>query len=640
MIQLHVPGLSAWGAGLLIGAALAGAGADAQAQAPRPDTPTQGFATRAEIVLVDVAVLDSRGRPVTDLTADDFTVSVAGRARPIQSAQFIASAPATTTSAPNQPRDIGSSSNTLTTSGRLLLIVVDEANLRFGAGRAVVRSAEGLLSRLAPGDLVGVAKLPDGGGVEFTTNRARVIEALGQVNGRSQPPLGLSVRVYLAEAEDLDRGGRGDWTDALLRECGEPSGTPNYEVCLTAMENTAHELLQTESAKARDTIGRLDRLITSLSAAQAPVTIVFISEALFLGRDAGLLNGMAAAAARSRVTLNVVRPAPEMFSVADRGAPPSRNLDDAHKLGLEMLAGTLRGGFYQVVGNGAAAFERISTELSGHYLLGIAPVSEDRTGRERRLRVEVNRKGLTIRARPNFVIREDSVEAPLGEAAQLQRLLAAPLATPGLPIKVATYNLTNESDDRVRVLISAEIGEGMAAAADVNVGLLVIDANGAAVRNDAGAVQISPVDPQSPSPGLYLTSAVLAPGEYSLRLGAIDASGLAGSVHHPIAARLTPIAGGLQVSDLVVAPAPGPGQFPWSRHRRSSPTNDSPLCSKAGWRMPPAWLESRCGSKLPGTNAARRSCMRRRRRMPRPAVHDALSRACWPWGRSPPASTW
>jgi len=537
-------------------------GARAQMPAPTPEAAAQRFSTRADIVLVDVAVLDNRGRPVTDLTAADFSVSVAGRPRPIQSAQFVVSNPATSIAAPATPRDAGSTTNTLAGSGRLLLIVVDEANLRFGAGRAVVRSAEGLLSRLAPGDLVGVLKFPGGGGVEFTTNRTRVIESLGQVTGRNQPSLGLSVRVYLAEAADLERGGRGEWTDALLRECGQPSGGPDYEVCVSAMETSASDVLQTESAKARDTMRRLEAVIKGLAAAQAPVNLVFISEGLFLGRDPALLTGISAAAANARVTLNVVRPAPELFGAAERGAPPSLSLDDAHKLGLEMLAGTLRGGFYQVSGNGAAAFDRISMEWSGHYLLGIAPLDEDRTGRERRLRVEVNRKGLTVRGRPHFVVREDADEAPLGAPAQLQRILAAPLATPGLPIKVATYNLTNEADDRVRVLISAEIGEGMATTADLNVGVLVLDANGTVVRNSAGAGPISPVDSRSPSPGLYLTSVVLPPGEYSLRLGAIDATGLAGSVHHPIAARLTPTAGGLHLSDLIVAPAPGPGQVP------------------------------------------------------------------------------
>jgi hypothetical protein len=66
----------------------------------------------------------------------------------------------------------------------------------------------------------------------------------------------------------------------------------------------------------------------------------------------------------------------------------------------------------------------------------------------------------------------------------------------------------------------------------------------------------------APSPGLYLTSALLPPGEYFVRLGAIDGTGAAGSVHHPLTARLSPTAGGLQLSDLVVAPTPGPGQTP------------------------------------------------------------------------------
>ena len=68
-------------------------------------------------------------------------------------------------------RDV--SSNDGPTSGRLLLFVIDENYLRVGAARAVLRTAERVMKRCAPGDLVGLARLPTGrGGVEFTTDRS------------------------------------------------------------------------------------------------------------------------------------------------------------------------------------------------------------------------------------------------------------------------------------------------------------------------------------------------------------------------------------------------------------------------------------------------------------------------------------
>ena len=60
--------------------------------------------------------------------------------------------------------------------------------MRAGSSRAVTRTAETLMDRLAPGDMVGLARLPIGvGGVEFTADRARIKAALANVvrHGRS-----------------------------------------------------------------------------------------------------------------------------------------------------------------------------------------------------------------------------------------------------------------------------------------------------------------------------------------------------------------------------------------------------------------------------------------------------------------------
>ena len=60
-----------------------------------------------------------------------------------------------------------------------MLFVVDDGHIRVGGSQAIVRTSEMLLEQLAPGDLVGVARLPTGvGSVEFTTDRQRVRDAL------------------------------------------------------------------------------------------------------------------------------------------------------------------------------------------------------------------------------------------------------------------------------------------------------------------------------------------------------------------------------------------------------------------------------------------------------------------------------
>src|ERR1051325_6159101 len=62
----------------------------AQTQAPSSD-PVQGptFRTGVDLIAVDVAVGDGRGRPIDDLHAADFTVKVDGEVRRVVSAELV-----------------------------------------------------------------------------------------------------------------------------------------------------------------------------------------------------------------------------------------------------------------------------------------------------------------------------------------------------------------------------------------------------------------------------------------------------------------------------------------------------------------------------------------------------------------------
>ena len=111
------------------------------AQEPAAQQPKPAFETRAELVLVDVNVVDREAKPLPTLTASDFTLEVNGQPRPIASVQFISTAPTNTT--PAAPREAAASSNETATTGRLLLFVVDEGSIRVGSARGILRTARG-----------------------------------------------------------------------------------------------------------------------------------------------------------------------------------------------------------------------------------------------------------------------------------------------------------------------------------------------------------------------------------------------------------------------------------------------------------------------------------------------------------------
>ncbi len=535
-------------------------------QAPRPT-----FETKAELVLVDVNVVDREAKPVPTLTAADFELQVNGQPRAIESVQFISTVPTNTT--PATPRQTAYSSNDSATTGRLLLFVVDEGNLRIGASRSVMRTAQTLFDRLAPGDLVGLSRIPTGvGSVEFTTDRKRITDALLKVTGTVANRTGMT-KVNIGEAWALDNNDMSTWQQAIDRECAGETG-PGLDACAGAVESDGRSLLSEASARSRGTIAALEGLLAGLAQVRMPINIVMISEGMFVARDRQNMREIGRKAAEARATIHIIRPGQSFFDMDDISAPGvSRFFDDGLlSEGLEQLAAQTRGTLATVNGSATNAFDRLGRELSGYYLLGFEPTEADRRGKEHRIRVEVKTRGLTVRARPTFVLRETETAASAATAIaatpmeQLSEVLRQPLPSRGLPMRVASYANIDSGSAKVRVVISAEFGDPATTEMELPMGILVFDKNDRAVFNRAALMPLAPASVRGESPRMILTSLLLDPGEYTLRIAAVDEQGRAGSVHHTINARLTRAGGGLNVSDLMLVPqAPDGNDLPRPR---------------------------------------------------------------------------
>jgi VWFA-related protein len=537
--------------GLLGGPLLAAQAGDRQ---PKPQ-----FETRADVVLVDVNVVDRDGNPVNNLTAGDFTLHVNGQPRPIYSAQFISSRGVEAVA--ELPRLTDVSSNTGASSGRLLLFVVDENYLRSGSARSVLRTAEQVMGTLLPGDLVGLSRLPSGrGGVEFTTDRNRIRRALSQQMGMQ--PQKTSLEIRLSEAAAFERNDQFVWEQVINRECGSAEGFAR-EACIDELEAQAKTTLTDARARTRVSISAMEQLAARLATLNAPVNIVLLSEGLYIGEDRGNLTQLAELAARARISFFVVQPDESMFDADKPKTFGGFSEDSELAQGLEQLAGLTRGEYFKVSTSGAGAFARIAREISGYYLLGFEPTEADRTSRDRRIKVEVKRRGVTVRARATYAVADrDAAMTSLAPAEQIKHLLLAPLPSAGLPMRVATYSVNNPGDSRVRVILSAEIGEAATGEVEVPVGVLVIDNNDRVVFESTSPMRLLPASGRASSPPLLLTSLLLDPGEYTLRLAAVGTDGASGSVHHTIDARLESIGGGFTASDLILTAELGAGELP------------------------------------------------------------------------------
>lgn len=562
-ISLSVAGAAAvvWGASFHAVVAQSGA-----PPAPQTNVGRAQFESGAELVLVDVSVTDNSGRPVTDLSAADFDLDVNGQSRPIAGLQYISTVVETPAEPP--PPDTPSS-NDSPTSGRLMLFVIDDGHIRVGGSQAVLRTSEMLLDQLAPGDLVAVARLPTGAGsVEFTTDRRRVREALRRPAGNPSGTF-ASQQVQVSEAFALETGDIDTWQRAVAREC---AGTIGIDIgsCADMLEAEARIALTDASARAVQTLRYLDQLFIRLARLNTPVNVILISEGLFVGRAPTSMVDVSRRAAEARVTLHVVRPTTSMMGDASRASAPGMTYtfdDFLMRDGLEQLASQARGRVLQIsAGTGAGTFERLNRELSGYYLIAFEPTAADRTGRQRRIKLQVRRRGLDVRARPTFALnRETATTAAINGGSRerepeavVKELLGSPLPDRGVPIRVATFNVAEPGGDRVRVLVAAEIGEPTREPAEWQTGILITDRDDKAAAGSVSRMILAPATPRQASPRLLQTTVLLEPGEYTLRLAVVDTEGRSGSVHHTIRAGLTRTPGRQEVSDLLVAAEPTP----------------------------------------------------------------------------------
>jgi hypothetical protein len=92
------------------------------------------FRAGVDLLPIDVTVVDGQGRPVLDLGAGDFTVFVGGTPRKVVSAEWIPMSGLREAPAETAPE--GYSSNALAANGRLIVLAIDQPNIRAGEGFA------------------------------------------------------------------------------------------------------------------------------------------------------------------------------------------------------------------------------------------------------------------------------------------------------------------------------------------------------------------------------------------------------------------------------------------------------------------------------------------------------------------------
>ena len=515
----------------------------------QPPPPKPSFQSSVEVTSLDVTIVDDRGKPVTNLTPADFSVKIDGNVRRVVTAEWVPLGGETAAPLPPTAPE-GFSTNEGVPTGRLIVIAVDQPNIRFGGAMAIARAANGFIDRLLPSDRVAVAGIGLGApATVFTSERARIKQAIARMVGQKAPELRATHSISLTEAIAIERGEPGSLEQVVSREC---SGMSSRDVaaCQLEVELEARDKGRNANQAATDTLNQLGALFAGLRSIDAPKTLIFISEGFVLN-DLARISELGAMAASSRTSLFALRLDSGLFDITATRAPVNAFGDrQAQGEGLETLAGATRGALFNVTGSGDAIFDRILSELSGYYLLGVESDGRDKDGKPHPIRVEVSRRGAIVRSRRQLINAGSDRPAPRSPRAAASAALSSPLLMTALPVRLASFALQGPERDKVQLLIHADVGTDYPSSKVVSVGYVITNREGKVVDTKSADMRLLPVMTGVPSSLQYVTGASLPPGEYTMKLAVAEGERV-GSVEHVVHAAL-PVASGLTLSELMV----------------------------------------------------------------------------------------
>ena len=436
------------------------------AQAPTPSAQPQGekpaFRSGTELVTVDVTVLGRDGAPLTQLTAEDFSVKVDGRPRKIVSTRLLRADEMTPAGTPPAPLP----ESQIPSTARLFLVVVDRDNIPAGEGRQMLDAATRFVDALPANDRVAFWAIPSSRGpMKFASDRAALKKDIRSAVGTYRAPIigGLPGRAAFnitpGEALAINQGRSDVLEQVVARECPPPvpnadPDTPKtgFENCPNFIPEAARTVASDAEQRAQVTLQSLGNLIQAVSRIDAPKHLVLITGGPVNSNyeEQGFINLVAAQAAAARVTIHALQ-------VLD--APASARTDSMRRPNMpadQMLTSSyflagMTGGLAITPTSGDVAFGQLTKQLSASYLLAFEPEAEDRDGDPHTIAVEVQDRGWgsVVRARKTFRVdpltmtrggadvplpsgppRTETAEPAPGDAAETPSDAAAPESAP------------------------------------------------------------------------------------------------------------------------------------------------------------------------------------------------------------------
>jgi VWFA-related protein len=390
------------------------------------------FRTRTQHVAIDVVVTDSRDRPVTDLTKDDFEIRENGTRQTIADFTHVsiplANRVINVDETPLASSDVGSNVTTLRSS-RAIAILVDDSSLSSvlfceGCPDVMIALKQALtrfLQSLSSDDQValvwqGRSDLSQ----DFTNDIPRLIAS---VNSR-QAAMGLT-------------------------PIG-PAWRPRVESLKFAIDALAGS--------------RYARRAIVFVGARACNPVPGLSQAAMAGFEDVECRALYERARNANVPIYTLDP---------RVNPPSNSPT------LAELAINTGGRHFTQQSDPLGAIDQIVSENGSFYVLGFYPDPPVRDGKFHKLEVTVKRPGLRVRSRDRYLA-DTATPAPSNAKRDMTKALGSGLDDPGFPIRAFVAPLSPLPRGLTRTLVTLELtypvpeGRGAALEDELRVGILAL----------------------------------------------------------------------------------------------------------------------------------------------------------------------
>jgi VWFA-related protein len=569
-------------AGLPTGA-LAQAGAAAQ-----PAEPAQPvFRSGAEIVRLDVRVLDAQGHPVRDLRADEIEVIEEGRSRPILLFQHIEEPSGAYADVARRTIAGEVSTNQGAPRGHLYVLIFDQHHIEAGhEQRARIAAERFLRTRVRPGDRVALYALPGPGPqIDFTANVDRAASELIRVRGSLErfAPGGLgTIRIH--EAYEIGRGNQEILSRVVDRLATQQAGADTLSsgasragvgisstTELRQFESLVKEDARTIATRADEAARRFLLMLADVVRQLAPIegrkTIVLFSEGFYTDHVTRELEQVAAAAAQSYAVFYAVDLNKREVSLKESEPVGSDQYSEIESrlASLGSLAVETDGLLLSDAGaDPGAALAKIADTSQDYYLVGFEPADRSRRGEYQRISVRVKRPRARASTRTGYAL--GSPNATLADRRRaIDLAIGAPFPQQGLPVRYTTYMLGGGSAGAQRVFMSLAADlpvtpENANRSADV---VFVVRSvrDGRVVASGTDTMALPTKADPAASEGTIGTAAYKVqfeapPGEYIMRVVVREPGGLLGSADRRFDVRRFD-ATGVAASDLVLGAATG-----------------------------------------------------------------------------------